>query len=222
MTGPRFVLVTGTDTGVGKTFVGRSLATALTDKGCSVLTVKPVESGCDELDEEEQDGVLLARATGQDRPRRALVRLGEPVAPPVAAEREGRDLNFDSWLEEIRDLGRNREVVLVEGAGGLLSPLTAGHTARDLALELGSEVVVVSRDGLGTLNHTLLTLEALGAVGLRSRAVVLCPPAVADASTGRNASEIARWGSVSVIELPRISVEEAAERLRPLADWLVG
>ena len=218
---PRALLVVGTDTGVGKTFVGRSLAGVLRARGARVVAVKPVESGCSDLDDTDQDGVLLARATGQEEPRHALVRLGPPLAPPVAAEIEGVELDFDGWLRAIR-AHSEADLVLVEGAGGLLSPLTRRHTALDLALALEAEVVVVTADRLGTLNHTLLTLEALRRAGIRPRAVVASAPASRDESTGRNAAEIARWGSVAVIELPRTTVARAADLLAPLADWIVG
>ncbi len=166
--------------------------------------------------------MLLARATGQEFPRHALARLEEPVAPPVAAEREDVELDLEEWVETIRRAGAGADLVLVEGAGGLMSPLTRRHTALDLARRLDAEVVVVATDRLGTLNHTLLTLEVLRSAGLRCRTVVSCAPELPDASTGRNATEIARWGSVAVIEIPRTTVEDAAELLRPLADWIVG
>lgn len=219
---PRYLLVTGTDTGVGKTFVGRALARVLVAKGIDVVAVKPVESGCGELAAAEQDGALLAAETGQAAPRSALVRLAAPLTPPVAAEQEGIRLDLEAWIRILESLGEAVDLVLVEGAGGLLSPLTRVHTTRDLALRLDAETLVVAADRLGTLNHTLLTLDALRAVGIAPRAVALSAPEVADASTGRNAAEIARWGSVPVVEIPRGSLDEAAARLRPVADWLVG
>jgi dethiobiotin synthase len=170
--GPRIVMVTGTDTGVGKTFVACRLARALTGAGRRVLAVKPVESGCGPEPTDSEDGVLLARATGQSAPLAAFVRLRLPVAPPVAADREGVVLDHDEWCREIRTLSREAEIVLVEGAGGLLSPLTWETTALDLARDLEASALVIAPDRLGTINHTLLTLSALKSEGIPVLGVV--------------------------------------------------
>src|SRR5581483_545093 len=98
----RLLLVTGTDTGVGKTVVAAGLLRCLRARGVRTRGVKPVESGCAETTEDEQDGVLLARAAAQRAPRAALVRLAAPVAPPVAADHEGLALDPAAWVRALR------------------------------------------------------------------------------------------------------------------------
>lgn len=221
MTGPRVVLVAGTDTGVGKTVVAAGLLRVLRARGRSVVAVKPVESGCSD-DPEAEDGAILARAAGQTEPRAALVRLREPLAPPVAAEREGVVLDHRPWAAEIRRLARGRDLVLVEGAGGLLSPLTWECSALDLARELGAAALVVGADRLGVQNHVLLTERALAGAGVEVLGAVLSAPGEPDASTGGNGAALRRLRpDLRVISLPRLrDAAAAAERLGPVADWL--
>jgi dethiobiotin synthetase len=214
----RPLLVVGTDTGVGKTRVGTGLMAALRMAGHSPVAIKPVESGTSDLQPEEEDGVQLAKASGQSFPTQALVRLGTPVAPPDAADMEGVALHPQEWVAEIRDTSRRHPFTLVEGAGGLLSPLAWRWTARDLAKEVDARVLLVAADRLGTLNHTLLSLEALESKSIPVLAVVFSAPANPDASTGRNAAALRKcWAGENIWELPRIStIEEAASSLDPL------
>jgi dethiobiotin synthetase len=216
------VLITGTDTGVGKTVVGYGLARRLAEGGSRVLAVKPVESGCAGPPADTEDGVLLARASGQEEPRAALVRLSRPVAPPVAADAEGVSLDHEDWCREIRRREAGHDVVIVEGAGGLLSPLTWRATALDLARRLEAAALVVAPDRLGTLNHTLLTVSALEREGVPLLGVVLVAPAAADESTGTNADALRRCGGVDrIAELPRLGrIEESSEHLEAVARWL--
>jgi len=195
----RFV-VTGTDTEVGKTWVGCRLAEDLRGAGAIVRAVKPLESGCAAGDPNAgEDGVLLARAAGQASPEAALVRLVAPVAPPVAAQREGRPLDWEALMRSTRQAVEGAQVALVEGAGGLLSPLTWRHTAVDLAKALEAEVLVVASDKLGVINHVRLTLSALRAEGLKCPAVVLSAPEVPDASTGANVASLGRLPEVPTV-----------------------
>ena len=173
----RIILVTGTDTGVGKTVVAAGVARCLASRGVRVVAIKPVESGCLAEATNTEDGVILARATGQLEPKAALTRLRNPVAPPVAADREGVRLDSRRWLERIRKLSETADIVLIEGAGGLLSPLSWDDTARDLALRLDANVIVVASDRLGTLNHILLTLEVLEKSDVPVLGVVFSAPA---------------------------------------------
>ena len=114
------LLITGTDTGVGKTWVGRALSHALVAAGRRVLAVKPVETGCDSAGSHLEDGALLAAATGQAEPRAALFRFADPVAPALAAERAGDAIDLDALVLQIEGLSQGAEVLLVEGAGGVL------------------------------------------------------------------------------------------------------
>ena len=223
MTKGRTVVVTGTDTGVGKTYVTAALLGVLKRRGFEAAGVKPVETGCGESRSPEEDGVILAAASGQVAPAHALDRLREPVAPPVAAAREGRSLRIDPWCEAIEGLAARHEVVLVEGAGGLLSPLTGEHTALDLALRLGAPVLVVAADRLGAVNHTLLTLRTLAGATVRSLGVVLSAPAEADSATGRNTGMIEAFARTErVVELPRAAgAGPAGPAMDTVVSWVL-
>lgn len=215
------VVVTGTDTEIGKTVVACGLARALSDRGLRVRAVKPVESGTEETDREQEDGVLLARAARQEAPAEALVRLRAPLAPPVAAEREGVTLSMDDWVAEIGEIGAGADVTIVEGAGGVLSPLTWTETARDLAERLDAPTLLVAPDRLGSLTHTLTALEALRARDVEVLGAVYSAPAEGDASTGGNAETLRRFADgLRVARLGRVEGPDgAAAGLGAVADW---
>jgi dethiobiotin synthetase len=221
----RFLLVTGTDTGAGKTVVACALARALTARGRRVVAIKPVESGC--AGGAGEDGVRLAAATGQREPRAALVRLAEPVAPPVAAEREAVELRPHAWEEAARGAAAASDLVMLEGAGGLLSPLAWGYDARDLARALGAgggrvAALVVAPDRLGTLSHCRLVAEALGNGGVVILGFVLVAPEAGDGSTGRNAEALERCGVGPVATLARLTDPAAvgASHVASAAAWV--
>lgn len=170
MTGPTaacpVIVVTGTDTEVGKTVVTAAIAAALHGRGQRVVAIKPTQTGL--APGEPGDAVEVARLAAVDI--QEYVRLPEPLAPDVAARRAGVDLpTVAEHAARVAALARSGEydVVIVEGAGGLLVRLDGGGgTLADLARSLAEEGVragfaVVVRAGLGTLNHTALTLEAL-------------------------------------------------------------
>jgi dethiobiotin synthetase len=148
------LVVTGTDTGVGKTITTAALAVALPD----AVVYKPVQAG---TEEGLGDADVVARLAGV--PTHEGIRLPDPMAPVAAARRAGIALPpLDDHVTAVRTLAAQHEHVLVEGAGGLLVELDErGGTLRDLARLLGASVVLVCRSGLGTLNHTALTREAL-------------------------------------------------------------
>jgi len=166
------LLVTGTDTGVGKTMIAAALILAYRERHERVIGFKPAETGV--VGREESDSEILAKASGLDDPRaRPLLRLPEPLAPAVAAERARMVVAPADVERRVHDLRAAGFRVVVEGAGGLLSPLAFGYTSLDVAHRLGLDVVVVARAGLGTLNHVCLTVDALAARGVRLRGVVL-------------------------------------------------
>jgi dethiobiotin synthetase len=221
----RFVAIAGTDTGVGKTFVGRGLARALVASGRRTLAVKPVESGC-EGDREGEDGVLLAAATGQPHPREALVRLRAPLAPAVAAEREGVTVDVEALADAVVALAADADVVLVEGAGGLSSPWSWTGDLVRLAQRVAARVLVVGADRLGTLGHVRAAVQVLFAARLRPLGIVLSAPAEADASMGTNAAALARLFaddrelSRRILGLARTDADGAALALRPVLEWI--
>jgi dethiobiotin synthetase len=162
--GTRGLFVTGTDTGVGKTLVAAALARFLTKRGVRVGVMKPVESGVDDPERLGADGRLLCWAAGMES-RTSLVspyRFTEPLAPSLAAELQGTTVDPDCLVASARQLAAESDFLIVEGAGGLLAPLAGNLLVADLACRLGFPLLIVSRAGLGTLNHTLLTVEAAG------------------------------------------------------------
>ena len=219
-----FVLVTGTGSGVGKTWVTRALARTLMRQGQRVLAVKPVEVGCDAPSSEGEDGALLAAATGQAAPRSALIRYGVPLPPALAPGPAAEPVDFDALLLQLEPLRPEADVVLLEGTGGLLTPITWEWNAVELARSLGAGALVVGSDRGETLNQMLLTLSALELGGVELHGVVLTAPGEPDSSTGLNAGAISRLSGLDRV----LAVEReadpfaAAERgaLGPVADWL--
>ncbi len=220
----RTILVTGTDTGVGKTIVTAALTRSLRALGRRVIALKPLESGCEPAPTAGEDGAVLARAAGQDGPQHALHRYRDPIAPAEAAERDGAPVDLAPLVRRIVGLGHGADVTLVEGAGGLLSPLSWSWGHLELAAALDATLLLVAADKLGTVNHTLLTLAEIGRRHRPVLGLVLSAPAEPDASTGHNAATIARTApDLRIARLDRIaSAALETARLDPVAEWVVG
>jgi dethiobiotin synthetase len=189
----RGLFVTGTDTGVGKTEIACAIVAGARAAGVDAVGMKPAQSG--HTPGEPSDADRLRAASGGVEPLEALCpySLAAPLAPAVAARLEGRELSLARIIDQARALAARHAAVLVEGAGGLIVPLTERETYADLAVALGLPVVVVARAGLGTVNHTALTVEALRRRGLEVAAIVLNRVAPEDdPSVPYNAAEIAR------------------------------
>lgn len=203
----RDLLVTGTDTGVGKTMVAAALITALRARGVRAVGFKPVETGV--TIEEEPDSALLARASReQSKWVKPLLQLSEPLAPAVAAERAGMRLDTDEIEARIAQLRRDGYTVVVEGAGGVMVPFTWGYTALDLAQACSLDAVVVARAGLGTLNHVAMTVMILRSRGIPIRGVVLNGrKPQPDLAESTNPASLARMlHGVRTIEIPQDSL----------------
>ncbi|MBF0386609.1 MAG: adenosylmethionine--8-amino-7-oxononanoate transaminase [Candidatus Omnitrophica bacterium] len=153
----RVIFITGTDTGVGKTMAVYALALLLRARGLAVGVMKPVQSG----NERAGDAWFLKKALGLTDDIRAInpYCAREPLSPHLALQRAGVVFNKDLILATAAQLAGKYDILLVEGAGGLLVPIAGDYLMADLARDLGAEVVVVSRPGLGTINHTLLTVR---------------------------------------------------------------
>jgi dethiobiotin synthetase len=152
------ILITGTDTGVGKTFITYHLAKELRERGINAGCFKPVETGVDGVPE---DGYLLAKATGQRVEEVVPFTSGLPLAPYSAILEGELTLRKEDIIENFRKLSGKYEVVLVEGAGGVAVPILEDYTYGDLARELNLNVLIVARATLGTINHSVLTVEYL-------------------------------------------------------------
>ena len=181
--------ITGTDTGVGKTVLTALLARFLRERGGRVAAFKPVCSGG--RDDARTLHAALGGALTLDEINPWHFRA--PVAPSLAAAREGEFISLEQILAHIRPLRRKFDVTLVEGAGGLLSPLGKKFDSRDLMNALRARPIIVAPNKLGVVNHVLLTLEALPK-GLRAEAkVVLMSPPKPDAATASNAKLLAQF-----------------------------
>ena len=200
----RGLFVTGTDTGVGKTVVAASIVTTLRARGEPVRAFKPVVTGTEEPDPVwPADHELLARAAGMQPSDVTPITFGPAVSPHLAAELTGTGIEPAELVAHAKGLG---EPLVAEGVGGLLVPLTPGYSVRDLAVDLALPLVIAARPGLGTINHTLLTIEAARAVGLTVSCVVLTPwpdaPSVMEQS---NRATIEQLAGVSVHGLPFVT-----------------
>ena len=173
----RGLFITGTDTGVGKTIVAAAIAMILRDAGADVGVMKPVATGCVRRREGlvSEDAELLAKAADVPEPLEEIspIRLAEPLAPTVAAARARLTLDLAPMWAAWRRLRRAHEIMLVEGIGGLLCPVTPTECVADLAKMFGLPLLVVARPVLGTINHTALTVEAARARGLRVAGIVI-------------------------------------------------
>jgi dethiobiotin synthetase len=162
------LLVTGTDTGVGKTYVTAALAAACVASGRRVAVLKAAQTGDDD------DAAWIAARVPGIAVRTAL-RYEAPVAPVVAARLEGApEPSLEPIVAAARELRAGGDGLLVEGSGGLLVPISSHETFAELALALDLPLLIVARPGLGTLNHTALTVEVARARGIKVAGVVVC------------------------------------------------
>ncbi len=219
----RGLFITGTDTEIGKTYIAALIARSLVAAGHRVGVYKPAASGCSRQGESlvSDDALALWQAAGSPGTLAEVCpqTFAAPLAPHLAAAAEGKKLDaallrsgLDIWLER-------SDVVLVEGAGGLMSPLGEDEFVADLAYDLGFPLVVVARNALGTINHVLQTLIAAATFrdGLNVAGIVLneTSPRGADSSLQTNASEIRR------LAVPPLLAEIGyqASEFDPPVDW---
>lgn len=196
----RGLFVTATDTGVGKTEVACALVSGARAAGLDVGAMKPAQSGL--APGEASDAERLREAAGGGDPPELVCpyQFEPPLAPGVAARLAGVEISLPRLVETARALASRHAALVVEGAGGLLVPLTPSQTYADLAVALGLPVLVVARAGLGTVNHAALTIEALRARGLALAGVVLNRTGPGDdASVPYNAAEIERLTGARVL-----------------------
>lgn len=211
------LFVTGTDTGVGKTILAAAVVAALRARGMAVRALKPLITGLDEPQDPlwPSDDRLLGEVSGMAPEEITLRRYGPPVSPHLAAALSEESLDGPTLVQEVRDRSGGAGTVVIEGAGGLLVPIGDGYDMRSLAADVGLPVLIAARPGLGTINHTLLTLEAARAGGLEVAGVVLTPwPVTPSPMEESNRQTIAQLGAVDVSVLPTIS--------RPSVELLAG
>ena len=218
------LFIVGTNTGVGKTYVAALIARQLAAEGKSVGVYKPAASGCRRVGGRlvSDDAAALWEAAGRPGAlENVCPQLFEaPLAPHLAARAEGHELDAERLRRGIEFWRRRSEIILVEGAGGLMSPLGDREYVADLALEFGFPLIVVSPNVLGTINQTLQTLITASAHGggLSVAGVVLNhpqPPTPDDPSLSGNRRELEVRCSVPVLA----EVEWGGDCFRPAADW---
>jgi len=201
----RGVFVTATDTDVGKTYLTAAIAATLRAQGLSVGVAKPVITGLDEPGPHDHE--LLGAVTA--------ARFGPAASPHLAAELAGAPLTAAALIAAVSRAAAGHDAVLVEGVGGLLVPLAQDYSVRDLARDLGLPLVIAARPGLGTINHTLLTLEAARAAGLDVRAVVLTPWGAEPTAVERsNRDTLSRSAPVEVL------LRDGDASALPIRGWL--
>lgn len=212
--------VTGTDTGVGKTLVSVALVWLFRRHGLRVAAMKPVETG------NGDDAVRLWHVAGaSDQPEDVCpYRFEEPLAPYLAAQRAGATIDPTVLDAALNRLGRNKDAIVVEGAGGLLVPYTRAMTFDGLCHRWRLQLVVVATNRLGAINHTLLTVRAAQASGLIVRAVVLTTPHAntGDLAEGTNLALLRELTDVPIFNLPyQRSPAATASACEPLAQVLM-
>jgi dethiobiotin synthetase len=222
---PRF-FITGTDTGVGKTWFTCWLVRHWRAHGHYAVGLKPISAGG------REDAELLHQAANGTLTLDEInpVHLREPAAPLVAAEVEDRVLDFSTLNQTILATAAHFSHVAVEGVGGWRVPLAPGYDVRDWARALGLPVVVVARAGLGTLNHTLLTVDSIRAAGVICAGVVLNPGAETGREHSRRSREepspLARRTNGAVLHdllgIPVFQIESASEAAGEIPLWLGG
>lgn len=222
--------VTGTDTGAGKTVVAAAIVAALRARGLSVRALKPLLTGLEEPEAADwpADHRLLASAAGCRAEDVVIASYGPAVSPHLALKLTGAELDPTALLRQIAERCAGAQAVVVEGVGGLLVPITGDFDVRALGRELGLPLVIAARPGLGTINHTLLTLEAARSAQLHVAGVVMTPwPEVPGAIERSNRETVERLGEVEVATLPRLAraAPELLARvgeLLPIDRWLAS
>ena len=225
----RGLFVTGTDTGVGKTVLAAAIVAALRRQGAAVRAFKPLLTGLDDPPDPvwPRDHELLARVAGTDPSAVVLRTYGPAVSPHLAADLSGEPApSTGAIVDWVRRATPAGAIAIVEGVGGLLVPLGPGADIRALAGALGLPLVIAARPGLGTINHTLLTLEAARTAGLAVVGVVMTPwPESPDAMLRSNRATIATRGEVEVATLAPVTAPAPEPLARaagglPLTRWL--
>lgn len=229
----RGLFVTGTDTGVGKTLIAAALARYFRRRGMNVGVMKPCETGVVDVRQPGEDARLLRWAAGSndDDTLIAPYRFAEPLAPALAAEREGVIIDPVRIGEALTMIGAGKDLVVVEGAGGLMVPLRGGYLIADLARQLGLPLLVVSRAALGTINHTLLTILAARSMELSLAGFVINRmPAEPDIAEEAAPHQLAALASANLLGVfpevagsPQVRVEQLADVLTnlPTLPWLM-
>jgi dethiobiotin synthetase len=182
-------------------------ARALAAEGSRVAVFKPVVTGLDESGKPDHEVLAAAAGSGQEHDEVAPYRFGLPASPHLAAQVAGEVIEPTRLLEAAGEAAKGADLLVCEGVGGFLVPLTPGYLVRDLARDLALPVVIAASPGIGTINHTLLTIEAVRAVGMEPAVVVLTPwPANPSPVEPSNVVTIRDLGRTRVERLPAVDL----------------
>jgi dethiobiotin synthase len=223
----RSLFVTGTDTGVGKTFVTAGIVRSFVNSGINAVPAKPVQTGCvNGIADDLEFSVATAGLILSDEIMKRLcpLRFAPACSPHLAAEQAKTCIDVSVSAEILRDLSLGFDCIVAEGAGGILVPLGGGKTMIDLMLALGWPVLLVSPDKLGTINHTLLSIQVLRSAGLEVCGVVISHVSPSSALPGKsNARAISEYGSVEILgEIPYSPESFPADSFTVICDKLRG
>lgn len=217
------IFITGTDTGVGKTYVAAGIASQLRRDGVDVGVMKPAETGCAVRGGKllPRDALHLMKAAGAKDSLDLVcpVRLRKPLAPSVAAFLEGRRIDPKRMYDAFHSLSRRHAFMIVESAGGIMVPITKAYSFLDLAQDLGLPVLIVARPGLGTINHAMLTVNALKARGLTIAGIVISyaearKPGLAEKTSPAVIEEISGIRILGIVRHASRTFASIAARLR--------
>ena len=214
------LLVLGTDTGVGKTLVAGAIADWFHRRGIRIAVCKPCGTGCVHRREGlvSEDAEFLAHCADSPHPLDIVCpqRFEEPLAPAVAAERAGTTVDWPAINQAIETMCSGSQAMIIEGIGGIMTPMDRKFTFLDVAAWLRIPAIVVARPGLGTINHTLLTVGVLRAAGVEVAGVVInrYPADTPGVAEETNPRVIEQWGRTNVLCLVP-EVNEAVKKHLP-------
>lgn len=221
------LFITGTDTGVGKTLIAGAIARILADKGLKAGVFKPIATGCKNNWEGliSDDTEFLAFCANSDLPLSTITPLGypTPAAPIVSAAHDRSAIDLDKIKTAYKDICQNSDIVIVEGIGGVRVPLTAEFDLLDLAAEFAMPVAIVARPNLGTINHTLMTIDCVRAAELKIAGVVINGYKPADSTVAEDAAPevIAKCSGVDILSV--VPFDEAVDIEEPnLGEFIIG
>jgi len=222
------IFVTGAGTDVGKTFIACGLVAELRRRGRTVAAFKPLASGFDPTKPETSDPGALLTALGEpispaNLDRIAPFRYRAALAPDMAAAAEGKRVDFDAVVAFSRQAATAAEIVVIEGVGGVMSPITERHTVIDWIAALGIPALLVSGTYLGTQTHALTALAALQRRSIGVRAVIASETSDSTVSLSENMRSLARFTApVPVVAIPRLPPSASHPAFATLADLFCG
>ncbi|MBN2376044.1 MAG: dethiobiotin synthase [Sedimentisphaerales bacterium] len=222
------LFITGTDTEVGKTVVTGAIAKVMGDQGRKIGVFKPIATGC-ELRREglvSMDAEFLAHCSDTESPLEEInpVRYLEPMAPSVAAKRTKREVDWEEIHQAYKNIIEKNDILLVEGIGGVMVPISEDYLVLDMMVDMGLPVIIVARSKLGTINHTLMTVEICRSRGVKVAGVVIngYQPDSADLAEQTNPEIIAEMTGLNILAITPYDKKVNVERGRLGADVLAA